>query len=230
MADTLLLIDDDVSWCQAMEMILTDNGFKVETAHDALSGLQKAYAVTPDAILLDLMLPGMDGWQVCSRLREMSDMPIIMLTSLSRSEYLVKGLNTGADEYIVKSVGVKELIARIRAVLRRTAPASSDQKNQHHSLFTFEHLVVDFKKHEVQVDGRRINLTPTEFRLLSIFIRYRGRVLPHEFLLKQVWGPDYGRESISLRLYIGYLRRKIEKNPALPQLIQNEWGVGYRFG
>lgn len=230
MADTLLLIDDDTAWCQALQFVLTENGFKLEVAQDALAGLQKAYALNPDAILLDLMLPGMDGWQVCSRLREMSNVPIIMLSSLHQPKYMIRGLNEGADEYISKSVGLKELVARIRAVLRRTAPAGNGHSNESVPIFKFEHLMVDFGKHEVQVGGKRANLTPTEFRLLSVLIRYKGRVLPHEFLVKQVWGPEYERELISLRLYIGYLRRKIEKNPSQPQLIQSEWGVGYRFG
>lgn len=230
MVNTLLLIDDDTAWCRALQLVLTENGFKVEIAQDALTGLQKAYALNPDAIILDLMLPGMDGWQVCSRLREMSDVPIIVLTSLNQSQYLIKGLNEGADEYISKSVSLKELVARIRAVLRRTSSARNTPSNESVPIFKFEHLMVDFSKHEVQVGGKRASLTPTEFRLLSVLIRYKGRVLPHEFLVKQVWGPDYERELISLRLYIGYLRRKIEKNPSQPQLIQSEWGVGYRFG
>ncbi len=230
MADTLLLIDDDTAWCQALQFVLTENGFKLEVAQDALAGLQKAYALNPDAILLDLMLPGMDGWQACSRLREMSDVPIIMLTSLHQPKYMIRGLNEGADEYISKSVGLKELVARIRAVLRRTGRNKYSQTNESVPIFKFEHLMVDFSKHEVQVGGERANLTPTEFRLLSVLIRYKGRVLPHEFLVKQVWGPGCEPELISLRLYIGYLRRKIEKNPSQPQLIQSEWGVGYRFG
>ena len=230
MASTLLLIDDDTAWCQALQFVLTENGFNLEVANDALTGLQKAYALNPDAILLDLMLPGMDGWQACSRLRDMSDVPIIMLSSLNQPKYMIRGLNEGADEYISKSAGLKELVARIRAVLRRTRPDKNGHSNESVPIFKFEHLMVDFGKHEVQVGGKRANLTPTEFRLLSVLIRFKGRVLPHEFLVKQVWGPDYERELISLRLYIGYLRRKIEKNPKQPQLIQSEWGVGYRFG
>lgn len=227
---TLLLIDDDVSLCEALRLMLVGKGFHVEMAHDAISGLQKAYAIKPDAILLDLMLPGMDGWQTCRRFREMSDVPIIMLTALDSEENVVEGLNLGADDYIVKPVTADELAARVRAVLRRVSRASSGNNNKREPIFTQDSLVIDFDKYEVTVDGKRVDLSPTEFRLLSVLVRYKGRVLPHEFLLTEVWGPEYAGEIDYLRLYISYLRRKLEKDPNKPGLIYNEWGVGYRFG
>lgn len=228
--NTLLLIDDDVSLCEALRLMLVGKGFQVEMAHDAISGLQKAYAIKPDAILLDLMLPGMDGWQTCRRFREMSDVPIIMLTALDSEENVVEGLNLGADDYIVKPVTADELAARVRAVLRRVSRASSGTSSKRDPIFTQDSLVIDFDKYEVTVDGKRVDLSPTEFRLLSVLVRYKGRVLPHEFLLTEVWGPEYAGEIDYLRLYISYLRRKLEKDPNKPGLIYNEWGVGYRFG
>ena len=228
---TLLLIDDDVSLCEALKLMLVNKGFQVEVAHDALAGLQRAYALKPDAILLDVMLPGMDGWQTCRRFREMSDVPIIMLTALDSEENVVEGLNLGADDYIVKPVTSDELAARIRAVLRRVSRSSTGSNaGNREPIFTQDNLVIDFDKYEVKLDDERIDLSPTEFRLLSVLVRYKGRVLPHEFLLTEVWGPEYAGEIDYLRLYISYLRRKIEKNPTQPQFIYNEWGVGYRFG
>jgi two-component system KDP operon response regulator KdpE len=230
MATTLLLIDDDVSLCETVRFMLIRNGFQVEVAHNGISGLKKAYALKPDAVLLDIMLSDMDGWQVCRRLREMSDVPIIMLTALGSDENVVEGLNLGADDYIVKPVAVEELIARIRALLRRTSRSNSTERNHREPIFKYDYLVIDFDKYEVTVAGKKVRLSPTEFRLLSVLSRHQGRLLPHEYLLSEVWGPEYVSEEEYLRLYISYLRRKIETDPSKPRLIHNEWGVGYRFG
>ncbi len=232
MAETLLLIEDDVTLCEALRFMLTKKGFQVEVANSAIAGLQKAYSVKPDTIILDIMLPDMDGWQTCARFREMSDVPIIMLTALGSEENVVKGLNLGADDYIIKPVTAEELAARVRALLRRVTRSTimSSNGNGRGPIFTYENLVIDFDKHEVKVDSKRIDLSPTEFRLLSVLARHKGRMLPHEFLLTEVWGPEYVGEIDYLRLYISYLRRKIEKDPTKPSLIHNEWGVGYRFG
>jgi two-component system KDP operon response regulator KdpE len=230
MATTLLLIDDDVSLCETVRFMLIRNGFEVEVAHNGISGLKKAYALKPDAVLLDIMLSDMDGWQVCRRLREMSDVPIIMLTALGSDENVVEGLNLGADDYIVKPVAVEELIARIRALLRRTSRSNSTERNHREPIFKYDYLVIDFDKYEVTVAGKKVRLSPTEFRLLSVLSRHQGRLLPHEYLLSEVWGPEYVSEEEYLRLYISYLRRKIETDPSKPRLIHNEWGVGYRFG
>jgi DNA-binding response OmpR family regulator len=228
----VLIIDDDTLLCEALRLMLSKMDFKVEVANDAITGLRKAYAFKPDVILLDIMMPSMDGWQTCQRFREMSDVPIIMLTALDSQENVVKGLDLGADDYIVKPVVASELAARIRAVLRRTsrsnAPAGNG--NGREPIFKQDSLVIDFDKYEVTVEDERVDLTPTEFKLLSVLARYKGRVLPHEFLLTEVWGPEYVGEIDYLRLYISYLRRKLEKDKSKPSLIHNEWGIGYRFG
>jgi two-component system, OmpR family, alkaline phosphatase synthesis response regulator PhoP len=233
MAETLLLIEDDITLCEALRFMLTKKGFQVEIANNAITGLQKAYAVKPDAVILDIMLPDMDGWQTCARFREMSDVPIVMLTALGSEENVVKGLNLGADDYIIKPVTAEELSARVRALLRRVARVSTSTANHSNGrgpIFTYENLMIDFDKHEVTVDNKRVDLSPTEFRLLSVLVKHKGRMLPHEFLLTEVWGSEYVGEIDYLRLYISYLRRKIERDPAQPSLIHNEWGVGYRFG
>jgi two-component system KDP operon response regulator KdpE len=229
MSAKLLLIDDDVSLCETLRFMLTKKGFEVEVAYNAIEGLQKAYAIKPDAVILDIMLPDMDGWQTCRRFREMSDVPIIMLTALGSEENVIEGLNMGADDYIVKPVTAEELSARIHALLRRVS-RSNMGSNGREPILTYDNLVIDFDKHEVTVSGKRVDLSPTEFRLLSVLARHKGRVLPHEFLLTEVWGAEYVGEVDYLRLYISYLRRKVEENPSKPSLIHNEWGIGYRFG
>lgn len=229
MVGKLLLIDDDPHFCQLMEVTLGTEGFKVEVAYDAISGLRKAYATTPDLVLLDLMLPDMDGWEACRRFREMSDVPIIMLTALDSPEHVVQGLELGADSYLVKPVTVEELAARIRAVLRR-APSSKFDRDGPPAVLHYDQLTIDLDRRQVIVDGKPVDLRPMEFRLLSVLAQHPGRVLPHNYLLREVWGSDHIRHIHSLRLYISYLRRKIEANPEKPNLILNERGIGYRFG
>lgn len=229
MSTKILLVDDDELLCKTFQLILTDMGFGVEIAHTGVEGLKKAYTVQPDVILLDVMMPDMDGWETCQRFKEMCDVPIIMLTAIDSQENVIKGLDLGADDYIVKTVTAEELGARIRAVMRRANRANVSSGKQK-PIITQDNLVIDFDKHEVTLDNERVDLSPTEFRLLSVMARHKGRVLPHDFLLTQVWGPEYIGEIDYLRLYISYLRRKLEKDPSNPTLIFNEWGVGYRFG
>jgi two-component system KDP operon response regulator KdpE len=226
----LLLVDDDVSLCKSLQLMFAKEDYQVEVAHNGVSGLQKAYALKPDAVILDVMMPDMDGWQTCRRLREMSDVPIIMLTALGSGEHVVEGLNLGADDYVVKPVSYEILSARIRALLRRGSLPSVEGGHGRGPILTYDNLVIDFSKHEVTVDGKRVSLSPTEFRLLSVLARHQGRVLPHAFLLTEVWGPEYVGEMDYLRLYVSYLRRKVERDPSKPSLIQSEWGVGYRLG
>jgi DNA-binding response OmpR family regulator len=225
----ILVIDDDLTFQQNLADILRNLGYDVDVASTAVEGLQRAYGSKPDLIILDVMLPGMDGWQTCQRFREMSNVPIIMLTALGSEENVVKGLELGADDYLVKPVTMKELGARVKALLRR-AYGSNGSPSEISKIIQHEGLVIDFDKHEVTMREIRIDLSPTEFKLLSCLVKHKGRVLPHDFLLTQVWGPEYAGELDHLRLYISYLRKKIEKIPSKPELIQNEWGVGYRFG
>jgi two-component system KDP operon response regulator KdpE len=176
------------------------------------------------------MMPEMDGWQACRRLREMSDVPILLLTALDSGDDVVRGLNLGADDYVTKPVAFEILVARTRALLRRRAGARLPGSHSRAPMLTHENLVIDFRQHKVSLDGERVELSPTEFRLLAVLARHQGRVLPHEFLLSEVWGSEYVGELDYLRLYVSYLRRKLEKDPRNPDLIHNEWGIGYRFG
>ncbi len=223
----ILIIDDDRLLCEVLQLLLTEMGFEVEVANDAITGLQKADAFKPDVILLDIMMPSMSAWQTTQHFREMSDAPIIMLTTLDSQEKVVKGLDLGAADYIVKPVVGNKLAARIRAVLLRAHLTKNSIDEG--TTFTQGKLKIDFDKSKVTIDGEQIDLSPTEFRLLSVLARYKGQVLPHEFLLTEVWGPEYMGETAHLRLYISHLRRKLERDRT-ENLIQNEWGIGYRFG
>jgi DNA-binding response OmpR family regulator len=226
----VLFIDDDLDLSELIKLMLTRMGFEVDVANNGLEGLKKGYSFKPDVIVLDVMMPEMDGWQTCQRFREMTDVPIIMLTALGSQEEVIKGLNLGADDYLVKPITADELGARVRALLRRVSRSETDDGKKSRPIFSQEGLIIDLDKYEVTRQGQRVDLSPTEYKLLSVLVRYKGRVLPHEFLLTEVWGAEYVGEIDYLRLYISYLRRKLEADPASPTLIHNEWGVGYRFG
>jgi DNA-binding response OmpR family regulator len=231
MSDKLLLIEDDVLVSEMVQTLLSQEGFTVEVAPNARTGLKKAQELEPDAVILDVMLPDIDGWQVCSQLRAKGDVPIVMLTALDDQQQHLKGLELGADDYIVKPVSATELAARIRALLRRVARTDKGNDVAHEDkVFSYEYLAIDLDKYQVTVDGEQVKLSPTEFRLLSVLAQNQGRILSYQFLLDQVWGAEYVDELDYLRLYVSYLRRKIEKAFSKRRLIHNEWGVGYRFG
>lgn len=231
MTGTLLLIEDDVRLCETLRQILTFKGFRVQAAHDALTGIQKVYNCKPDLIILDIMLPDSDGWQVCSHIKAMFDIPILILIALGAEEHVVKALELGADDYIVKPVTTPELLDRINSLLHRAHCSSRAFSHDYFDcVLRYGDLMVDLDRHEVTLEGKRIDLSPIEFQLLTVLIRYQGRILPHEFLLNKIWSSEYANKTNYLRLYINYLRRKIEKNPDKPTLIHSERGIGYRFG
>jgi DNA-binding response OmpR family regulator len=230
MKKSILIIEDDFIIQESLLVMLSRIGYEVETATTAIDGLQKGYSLKPDLIILDVMLPGMDGWQLCERFREMSKVPIIMLTALGGEDDIVKGLGLGADDYLIKPVTMAILAAKVKAVLRRAYNENGPSINERKNALEYEGLMIDFDKHEVTLSEKRVDLSPTEFKLLSYLMRYKSRALSKEFLLTQVWGPEYAGEPDHLRLYISYLRKKIEENPARPKFIQNVWGVGYRLG
>ena len=225
---TILVIDDDQDLTLMLKAQLERKNRRVVLASSGREGLQKAYQARPDLIILDIMMPGMDGWEVCRRLRELSNVPIIMLTARSMQADVVKGLESGADDYVTKPFSAAELEARIQAVLRRIDNAGNNSSSRS-SFYTNGYLTIDFDRRLVKVCGKDIDLTPTEFKLLSCLVRNEGRVLPHRYLLTEIWGPEYAEEVDYIKLYIRYLRLKIEEDPSNPIYIQTEWGVGYRF-
>jgi two-component system KDP operon response regulator KdpE len=229
MAGKILVIDDDRAQCELARLCLVREGYEVEVAYDSHSGLRQAFALQPDVVILDIMLPDMSGWEVCRRLREMSDVPILMLTALGSPEDVVKGLKLGADGYLVKPATTGELVARINNLMRRASSPDVAGGAGYATVIQRGRVIIDLSKREVTVEGKRVDLSPTEFRLLAVLVRNVGHMVPHDKLLAEVWGPAHVGEVEQLRLYISYLRRKLEDDPAHPELIHTEWGLGYRF-
>jgi two-component system KDP operon response regulator KdpE len=222
----ILVVDDEPRMINFMRMNLELEGARVASASDGSEALERAREDMPDVMLLDIMMPEMDGFETLRRLRQFSQVPVLILTARGEEEDRVRGLELGADDYISKPFSHRELVSRIRAVLRRhyAAPPVAQTLVQ-----VDDRLQIDFARREVLVEGERVNLRPTEYRLLYHLVQNAGYVQTHQMLLTKVWGPEYRDESHYLRLYITYLRQKIEKDPAHPQYILTERGVGYRF-
>jgi two-component system KDP operon response regulator KdpE len=220
----ILLIEDDLGLAEFIQYQLQRKEYRVTIATRGVDGLKRAYEWQPDLIILDIMMPEMDGWTVCQRLREISDVPIIFTTALGAETDIVRGLEMGADDYLVKPFGPKELIARIQAVMRRHESSSGRPRPYRNG-----RLFVDLETHEVRLGNDEVNLTPQEFKLLACLIGNEGKVLTHNFLLKEVWGPTYEGERQYLKLYMWYLRQKLEADPSNPTLLITERGVGYRL-
>ncbi|NDJ53887.1 MAG: response regulator transcription factor [Chloroflexi bacterium] len=225
MPEKILIIDDEETTVQLLTILLEHKSFEVIKAHSAEEGLRKAYRSHPDLVLLDIMMPDMDGWEVCKRLRELSDVPIIFLTARIDIKDVVKGLEMGADDYIVKPYDNDELVARIRAHLRRVPRSNMSEE----LVFDGGRFRVNFLNRQVMVDGEERHLTPKEFALLSVLTRNAGRVVTRSELVTEAWGPEYSDAIDSLKLYIHYLRKKVERDPNRPEFIMTSRGVGYRF-
>lgn len=221
---TILLIDDDKTLLELLSSHLKTAGYHPLLADDGPSGLCLATEAQPDLVVLDVMMPGMDGWEVCQRLREDSSVPIIMLTAKGEEIDKLRGFRLGVDDYVTKPFSFAELTARVGAVLARAkyAPASA------HSV-TSSDLTIDFVQRRVTVAGRAVSLTPTEYRLLERLARHAHRTVPTEQLLADVWGSEYAGEVEHVKRYIWALRKKIEADPGDPKHIVSERGFGYRF-
>lgn len=226
MAKTILIVDDEPRILDFVRMNLELEGYRVVTATSGLEALQKVRSEIPDLVILDVMMPDMDGFETLRELRKLSSVPVIMLTVRAEERDRVLGLELGADDYIGKPFSHRELLSRIKAVLRRAEMVPPAPKKQ---ITIDEHLTIDFDRREVIVDGKHVQLRPTEYRLLYHLVSNAGRVMTHEALLTRVWGHEYRDESHYLRLYITYLRQKIEPDPARPRYILTERGIGYRF-
>ena len=226
MPKKILVIDDDPDVRYILKILLEATGYKVVIAANGQEGLEKARDNYPDLILLDIMMPGMDGWEACRHLRQIIDVPIIMLTVLGKEKEIVHGLSLGADDFITKPWSNRELLARISAILRRTGVAPVSTWRPKYSLGD---LVIDHVERKVTLDDRRIYLTPIEFRLLTYLTRYTGYVLTHSELIAHIWGMECEEDVIRLRWHIHNLRQKIEKNPESPQYLLGKRGVGYYF-
>ncbi|HEX6122392.1 MAG TPA: response regulator transcription factor [Ktedonobacterales bacterium] len=223
---SILIVDDEPHIVEFLQLGFGYEGFEVATAASGPEGLRVAAELKPDLVILDLMLPGMDGLEVARRLRAGSDVAIIMLTARDTVDNRVEGLEIGADDYLTKPYSPRELVTRVKALLRRSFTPSQARKTR---IVVDDDLTIDFGKHEVLVRGRKVALRPTEYRLLYHLVNNAGRLMTHETLLSKVWGPEYRDEGHYLRLYITYLRQKLERDPAHPRYILTERGVGYRF-
>jgi len=225
----VLVIDDDSAFVRLVEQVLTQKEYEVLKASNGQEGLRLLFNQRPDIVLLDIVMPGMDGWQTCQRIRDISDMPIIMLTGKQRAEEdIVRGLDYGADEYLLKPVGNKELVARVRAVLRRAELAPSVETKREVT-YSDGFLTVNVAERKVIVGEKRVKLTPREFRLFALLVENAGRILTHKQVLEKVWGWEYTDDLDYVRIYISHLRQKIEPDSTKPEYILTEPGVGYYF-
>ncbi len=222
----ILVVDDESRMRRFIRMNMELEGYQIVEANNGITALEQIRQQTPDLVIMDVMMPEMDGFETLKLLREISTVPVILLTVKSDEEDKIQGLGLGADDYVTKPFSPRELSSRVSAVLRRAEWPSLTPRT---ILEIDEHLSIDFNRHQVIVAGERIDLRPTEYRLLNHLVQNTGWVIPHETLLAKVWGYEYRDETHYLRLYINYLRKKIEKEPARPEYILTERGVGYRF-
>lgn len=229
MTTRILIIEDDKEMARLLELDLQRSGYQVSVARNGLEGLRQFHDLRPHLVILDIGLPLMDGMTVCQRIRDLSNVPILMMTAYAVSEAdIAEGLNLGADEFMLKPLRGVEFHARVKALLRR-ASSLSDEPPELPPGYHDDYLQVDIGAHRVFIGGAEVRLTPTEFKLLATFIKNRGQVLTFQQLLEQVWGPEYTSEHHYPRIYVSHLRRKIEPDVKTPVYIQNEYGIGYRF-
>lgn len=222
----ILVVDDEDATRVKVTGRIEKAGFEVIEASNGLEALRCFYRDRPNLVVLDVAMPEMDGWQVLQRIREVSTVPVLMLTAVTQEREKIRGLNEGADDYITKPFSGEELVARIKAVMRR---ASQSQDRDEENYYSDSELTIDFKKHEVFVRGEQISLSPTEFRLLTVLTKHGGQVLSQARLLDLVWGQEYDESLSVARLYVGYLRQNIEEDPRQPKLIETIRGFGYRY-
>ncbi len=223
----ILIVDDEPRMRRFVRMNLELEQFQVSEASDGLEAIRKVRDEMPDLVVLDVEMPKLDGFETLREIRRTSPVPVIMLTVRGDEEDRIKGLDLGADDYVTKPFSARELVSRINAVLRRVEMSSPAERSTRIQID--ERLIVDFDRREVLVNDEPVKLRPTEYRLLHYFVQNPGRVLTHEQLLSKVWGPEYVDDNQLLRLYVTYLRQKIELDPSKPRYIFNERGVGYRF-
>lgn len=222
----ILVVDDEERMARFIRLNLEHDGFRVVEVHRGLEAIHQLRDAMPDVVILDVMMPDLDGFEVLKMIREISNVPVIMLTAKGEEDDRVRGLELGADDYVTKPFSPRELVSRVRAVLRRTEAGGFSSKEVYD---IDDRLKIDFGRREVWVDGKLVKLRPTEYRLLYHLVQNAGWVMTYDQLLSKVWGYEYRDEPHYVRLYINYLRQKLEKDPANPKYILTERGVGYRF-
>jgi len=229
MTRKILIVDDDPAQLKLAEQVLVGKGYEIKKAGSGQEAVRIFFEGKPDLVLLDVMMPEIDGWQTCRLIREASDVPIIMLTGKRFSEDdIVRGLECGADEYLAKPVGNRELLARVKAAFRRIE-TSSQKNGRQKVVFSNDYLTVDVAERKVTVKGNKLKLTPREFRLLALLVENADRILTHQQVLENIWGWEYIDDVDYVRIYVSHLRQKIEPTPSQPRYILTEPGVGYYF-
>jgi two-component system KDP operon response regulator KdpE len=223
---TIIVIEDEAQIRRFLRTTLVSEGYQVIEAETGKQGLAEAATRKPDLVILDLGLPDMDGVEVVRGIRTWSTVPVIILSARSQESDKVSALDAGADDYLVKPFGVGELLARIRVALRHVTSISTGVEE---GVFSVDELRVDMTHRNVTVSGAEVHLTPLEYRLLTVLVKHAGKVLTHQLLLREVWGPNYVERAHYLRIYMGILRHKLEKDPARPRFLLTESGVGYRL-
>jgi len=223
----ILVVDDESQLTRVLRTGLNAHGYEVRTASDGVEGVRQFSDWRPDLIITDLAMPNMDGLELCRKLRSVSQLPIIVLSAKGEEKIKVEALDLGADDFITKPFGIDELLARVRAALRRSSVQTSTANDD--SAIEAGDFQVDLESHSVRVSGKEIRLTPKEFDLLVYFTRHPAKVLTHRTLLAAVWGRNYVEQNEYLRVFVGNLRKKIERDPANPQYILTEPWIGYRF-
>ncbi len=224
--ELILLIEDEPQMRRFLRITLQGHGYRLVEAADAKDGLLQATTRNPDVVLLDLGLPDLDGLEVTKRLREWTQTPVIVISAREQEKDKVKALDAGADDYLTKPFSAGELMARIRVALRHAARQRSGQSEP---VFILQNLRVDLAQRQVFVDEKEVHLTPIEYKLMTVLIRHAGKVITHRQLLTEVWGPAHAGEVQYLRVYMTQLRHKLESDPARPQFLLNEPGIGYRL-
>lgn len=222
----ILVVDDEERIARFIRLNIEHDGFRVVEAHRGLEAMEVFRDAMPDLVLLDVMLPDLDGFEILKMIREISQVPVIMLTAKGEEEDRIHGLELGADDYVTKPFSPRELVSRVKAVLRR---AEMSGMATYDVIEVDDRLKIDFNRREVWVEGKLVKLRPTEYRLLYHLVQNAGWVLTYDQLLSRVWGYEYRDEPHYVRLYINYLRQKLEENPSDPKYILTERGVGYRF-
>ncbi len=232
MSETILIVEDENTLRGAIAYNMMKQGYQVEQAADGVNGLEKARSLSPDLLLLDLMLPGIDGFELCRRYRQEASIPIIILTARNEEIDRVIGLEIGADDYITKPFSMRELLARVKAQLRRVQMDRMEKGVEPHAnspILIFNNLEIDVVRFEVRLNGEPAPVTPKEFELLAFLANHKGQALSRELILERVWGWDYVGNTRTVDVHVRWLREKIEEDPAHPQHIVTVRGIGYRF-
>ena len=227
--DKVLIVEDEQSICNFISTVLTTHNYDTMQAHTGGEAVSMIASHCPDLVILDLGLPDMDGLDILRQLRSWSSLPVVVVSARSHERDKVAALDLGADDYLTKPFGTDELLARVRTALRHTRTALGDGEIARTGLYTVGEMVIDYNKHHVLVAGQDAHLTQSEFRIVALLGKYAGKVLTYDFIIRELWGPRAGADNQILRVNMANIRRKIERNPAQPQYLFTEVGVGYRM-